>query len=122
MFVTINKLQIPFLKTTLTNEIYVLHTAAASFGAKLNFDVFGMTNAGRNSARSGVLFLMSTALVTSTAGHQHLISEQRSVMLVSTRTPALCLSPGSQPQAAQVCSSLKALGMCVINAAPLQGP
>lgn len=80
-----------------------------------------MTNALRNSGLRGALFLMSTALVTSTAGHQHLISEQRSVMLVSTRAPVLCLPPGSNHKQHMFAGSLKALGTCVTNA-PLQGP
>lgn len=52
-----------------------------------------MTNTWRSSALCGVLFLKSKALVAGTAEH-------RSVMLGSNSTPALCLSPGSQTQAA----------------------
>lgn len=73
---------------------------------------------GSNSALHGVLFLMSKALVASTAPAH--FKEKRSVLLVSKRSPVLCLSPGSSSTGLQ--DTLKALRMCVINAALLQGP
>lgn len=60
---------------------------------------------------------MSKALVTSTA-EAH-FEEKRPVLLVSKKTPALCPQDHNQHRFA---GSLEALGMCVINPAPLQGP
>lgn len=82
-----------------------------------------MTNTWRNSALRGVLFLMSKALVTSPAEHQHLISRSRDVFCCSVKEHQLsvCLQDHNHKQHG-FAGSLKALRTCVITAAPLQGP
>lgn len=81
-----------------------------------------MTNTWRNSALRGVLFLMSKALVTSPAEHQHLISRSRDVFCCSVKEHQLsvCLQDHNHKQHG-FAGSLKALRTCHY-CSPTAGP